>query len=368
MSKKGTRESASSLSGEVPASSLESARFCSLCTRPMYSLVVPLSSWLITRWRTGTSCSTSEFRRRALSATERRVGMPTTTKSVTSSSVKRDCSNATRSRHRSSLFTAISSLAAGSNPLEPSTPLSSCSAPSTRPLSLTSLVSKLSRKSGKARSRNVWPVGAVSKITRAYDSAVTSPSAPLRTSDSTSASASSSSSPGGELSRMSANSSSPSFASTSSATPPSPRSAARKPPTASRKRVTACSVSTSIACKFSHPTTSTGEPPDTSSINASPSECAGSVLTISVRRPLSAQRVAMALDVEVLPTPPFPPTKTSRCAAPPVRSWLSGPAAVVCMTDARGTAVRRQTLLPLSAARGRPGVMYWMRRIATCIV
>ena len=46
--------------------------------------------------------------------------------------------------------------------------------------------------------------------------------------------------------------------------------------------------------------------------NASDKEWAGSVLTRRTRRPhLSARRVATADEVVVLPTPPFPPTKTN---------------------------------------------------------
>src|SRR4051812_10242496 len=40
--------------------------------------------------------------------------------------------------------------------------------------------------------------------------------------------------------------------------------------------------------------------------NASPNECAGSVLITSVRNPASAQRSAVAAAVVVLPTPPLP--------------------------------------------------------------
>jgi len=47
---------------------------------------------------------------------------------------------------------------------------------------------------------------------------------------------------------------------------------------------------------------------------ASLSEWAGSVLTMRVDSPESARRTAMELDVLVLPTPPLPPTKISRCA------------------------------------------------------
>eukprot|EP00962_Isochrysis_galbana_P040104 scaffold14498_cov121-Isochrysis_galbana.AAC.1 len=60
---------------------------------------------------------------------------------------------------------------------------------------------------------------------------------------------------------------------------------------------------------------STTSPPDRSCISASPRECAGSVDMMSVRSPASAQRTAIALDVVVLPTPPLPPTKMSRCEA-----------------------------------------------------
>mmetsp|Transcript_28396 Transcript_28396/g.62179 ORF Transcript_28396/g.62179 Transcript_28396/m.62179 type:complete len:322 (-) Transcript_28396:31-996(-) len=187
-----------------------------------------------------------------------------------------------------------------------------------------SLLSSFSRNSGKASSRSVCPVGAVSKITRSYEAL---PSFPFsRTRASTSERASSSSSPGGVLSRISANSSRPSCETTSSAMPPRPRSAARKPPTASRKRATASAVSTSIASKLASPDTSTGLPPETSSMSASLNECAGSVDTISVEKPASAQRVAIAEDVDVLPTPPLPPTKTSFCFtfSSRVRSALSG--------------------------------------------
>ena len=45
------------------------------------------------------------------------------------------------------------------------------------------------------------------------------------------------------------------------------------------------------------------------------SEWAGSVLTMRVDSPESARRTAIELDVLVLPTPPLPPTKISRCAA-----------------------------------------------------
>ena len=45
---------------------------------------------------------------------------------------------------------------------------------------------------------------------------------------------------------------------------------------------------------------------------ASLSEWAGSVLTMRVESPESARRIAIELDVLVLPTPPLPPTKISR--------------------------------------------------------
>ena len=101
----------------------------------------------------------------------------------------------------------------------------------------------------------------------------------------------------------------------SSAAEPSPRSEARKPPMALRKRSAASSVLTSIASSPSTPLTITGFPPPTSCISASLSEWAGSVLTMRVDSPESARRTAIELDVLVLPTPPLPPTKISRCAA-----------------------------------------------------
>ena len=234
--------------------------------------------------------------------------MPTTTKSVASGSVSSRCSSATRSCHFCSFSTATSSFASGSM-LSWSTPESSLIAPEKRALSASTLPSKLSRNSGKARRRSVCPVGAVSNTIRRYPPAPAS----LRTSSSTSASESSSSRPGGVLSRMSANSSRPSCESASSATPPSPRSAARKPPTASRKRATAASVCTSITSRFSQPATGTAAPPERSCASASETECAGSVDTSSVDRPSSAKRTAIADEVEVLPTPP--PCRPRRRAA-----------------------------------------------------
>mmetsp|Transcript_17760 Transcript_17760/g.57209 ORF Transcript_17760/g.57209 Transcript_17760/m.57209 type:complete len:497 (-) Transcript_17760:116-1606(-) len=316
-SKKGSRESASSPSGEEPSSRL-SSRPCSARMRSKYAVEeAPSTTWLTIKCETGTPWSARADSSRAHSATARRDGMPTTTKSVTSSSVSSSRSEATRSRQRWRRATAASILSVGSLP--PSTPLSKPMAARRRALSATTLPRRLSRNSGKASNRSVWPVGAVSKTTRSKPVSEAAPSlsgsAP-RTTASVSARASSSSRPGGTLSRMSANSSRPSWPSTSSASPPSPRSAARKPLTAARKRSTASAVSTSIACRFSHPATPTGEPPDTSCISASERECAGSVETMSVERPVSASRTAMALELDVLPTPPFPPTRMSRCAAP----------------------------------------------------
>eukprot|EP00967_Tisochrysis_lutea_P013057 scaffold14543_cov30-Tisochrysis_lutea.AAC.4 len=65
---------------------------------------------------------------------------------------------------------------------------------------------------------------------------------------------------------------------------------------------------------------STALPPERSCMSASPRECAGSVETMSVRRPASAHRTAIALDVVVFPTPPLPPTKMRRCVEPSVES------------------------------------------------
>mmetsp|Transcript_3315 Transcript_3315/g.11674 ORF Transcript_3315/g.11674 Transcript_3315/m.11674 type:complete len:313 (-) Transcript_3315:251-1189(-) len=73
----------------------------------------------------------------------------------------------------------------------------------------------------------------------------------------------------------------------------------------------AASASTSIAYKFSWMHTGSGP----SACNmASPSECAGSVDTISVRSPASAYLIAIALETDVLPTPPLPPTTMMRQA------------------------------------------------------
>ena len=47
--------------------------------------------------------------------------------------------------------------------------------------------------------------------------------------------------------------------------------------------------------------------PDNGCIRASPRECAGSVLTTSVRIPASLKRTAQLAAVVVLPTPPLPP-------------------------------------------------------------
>jgi hypothetical protein len=75
--------------------------------------------------------------------------------------------------------------------------------------------------------------------------------------------------------------------------------------------------------KESNQTTQTAPPPnrhpppdpltlplERSTSRASPSECAGSVLTTTVASPSSANLTASAADVDVLPTPPLPPVIT----------------------------------------------------------
>mmetsp|Transcript_36418 Transcript_36418/g.73506 ORF Transcript_36418/g.73506 Transcript_36418/m.73506 type:complete len:230 (-) Transcript_36418:177-866(-) len=162
-------------------------------------------------------------------------------------------------------------------------------------------------KRGYSRSRMVWPVGAVS-IT-ILSNWIVSPMAvlasPSSTSDITLLRATSSSAPGGATSKISVISDSPSFAAMLSASLPFSPSSTR------RNSATASSRSTSSAYRFP-PCSATGVtlPPERSAISASPRECAGSVEITSVRRPSSANLIAIAALVLVFPTPPFPPTKT----------------------------------------------------------
>eukprot|EP00966_Prymnesium_polylepis_P115717 2675091-Prymnesium_polylepis.1 len=112
MLKKGSRLSSSADSGDVPPSTAASARVCSARTRSRYAGVASAPMiWLTTRWLTATPWSTSAESSRAHSATARRDGMPTMTKSVTSGSVSSRCSSATRSRHRPRRSAAASSCA-----------------------------------------------------------------------------------------------------------------------------------------------------------------------------------------------------------------------------------------------------------------
>ncbi len=73
------------------------------------------------------------------------------------------------------------------------------------------------------------------------------------------------------------------------------------------------SRSTSSAYRFP-PCSATGVtfPLERSVMSASPNECAGSVLSTRVRNPSSANLIAIAALVLVLPTPPFPPTSMYR--------------------------------------------------------
>jgi len=68
---------------------------------------------------------------------------------------------------------------------------------------------------------------------------------------------------------------------------------------------------------------------ESESWSASPSECAGSVETTSVLNPARAVWRATAADVEVLPTPPFPPTRTNRGLASSASRSLDSGAVVI---------------------------------------
>mmetsp|Transcript_20831 Transcript_20831/g.29703 ORF Transcript_20831/g.29703 Transcript_20831/m.29703 type:complete len:252 (-) Transcript_20831:205-960(-) len=171
-----------------------------------------------------------------------------------------------------------------------------------------------SRNVGNASNRSVCPVGAVSTImTRksAFVGAVSS---------NTLESATSSSKPGGGLFNKPLNSRRPKLSNKEDDTP---REFANLSTSNSfkfcRKLSSAALGSISQANRFPRVSGSdsiTGFPSALrrSTSRASPRECAGSVDTTRIRRfsTVEASSTARADDIEVLPTPPFPPTKTVR--------------------------------------------------------
>mmetsp|Transcript_35919 Transcript_35919/g.88391 ORF Transcript_35919/g.88391 Transcript_35919/m.88391 type:complete len:231 (-) Transcript_35919:53-745(-) len=227
--------------------------------------------------RTPTPFSRSSATRRSLSRVARAVGMVTTRNCVRSLSINISFSSIAWSLCRSTARTASSMSSLVSSPLTklliPNRLLAAFRAPSTLRLMSSSFLRKLSTKSGKASSRRVCPVGAVSTITR-------SNSAPL-TSCMTLPRATTSSIPGGGLSKMSANSSSPILPARS----PKRLFQDVTPRSFSRNSSILLSVSTSIAYKHPLvPSTSLGSP-ERGMLRASPRECAGSVEMTNVLMP-----------------------------------------------------------------------------------
>mmetsp|Transcript_42862 Transcript_42862/g.73937 ORF Transcript_42862/g.73937 Transcript_42862/m.73937 type:complete len:265 (+) Transcript_42862:389-1183(+) len=243
--------------------------------------------------------------------------MVTTTNSVLSGSRKSSRRASISARYRSNASRAASVLA--TMPWPPSEnrprPFSARRAPSTFARNSMTFPRKPSRKSGKASSRSVCPVGAVSITTRS-NLGRPPPSPSPFTRSSTFARATSSSVPGGAVSSTSAKEEN---------CRSSAESSCAQPPTAALNSPRAAAGSTSSAHRPAGapppvpytPSMGTSSPLDRSACSASPSECAGSVDTTTVSRPSAAKEAASAALEEVLPTPPLPPKITNRASPSP---------------------------------------------------
>mmetsp|Transcript_24521 Transcript_24521/g.61241 ORF Transcript_24521/g.61241 Transcript_24521/m.61241 type:complete len:222 (+) Transcript_24521:445-1110(+) len=211
-----------------------------------FSAAVFGMSWLTMRRLTAMSEASRDVMRRLDSESERTVGMVTTTNSEALGLRIISRRSVMLARNFSRFFSALSREGGG-----PPKMLIVLRMAVMRPLSLTMRPRNPSRKSGKDRRRSVWPVGAVSMTTRSKRS-------DLRSST-TWVSATSSSIPGGTLSRIPANSSTPSCRAISL---PNPWPSLTKDNTSSRNSFTAASVSTSIPYNILFdPSMSTGPPP-----------------------------------------------------------------------------------------------------------
>mmetsp|Transcript_65158 Transcript_65158/g.127936 ORF Transcript_65158/g.127936 Transcript_65158/m.127936 type:complete len:241 (+) Transcript_65158:616-1338(+) len=238
--------------------------------------------------------------------------------------------------------------------------LSTADAPLSLALSAMSFSKKSSRKRGKLSSRSVCPVGAVSMMTRSNR---TPSPACCCTRDRTLLKATSSSKPGGAVSNTSAKS--PMLSCPKSPCPSLPLDDV-KDCTSVLNSATDSSVSTSRAYRQPPlsppmaPVVSTSEtgvscPFGSFTPRASPKLCAGSVDTTTVEKPpCSAHATARAAEVEVLPTPPFPPTTTNRwpghsdnksshfsLVEGPLPWWLLPPASWSPASDSRSTDSKR---------------------------
>ena len=170
-----------------------------------------------------------------------------------------------------------------------------------------------SMSSGRERKRSVCPVGAVSKTTTSQVG--------FSMCLSNSSNASASSSPGRIMSAVLTSdfrSSSSSFALESSIMPRPPKPPSPEPPMLfiaspnfGRRVDSFASGSISSPYRLGTPSTCVGTGPRVTS-RESEVECAGSLETKRTRRPASASQTAVAADVVVLPTPPFPPKSNNR--------------------------------------------------------
>ena len=171
--------------------------------------------------------------------------------------------------------------------------------------------------SGSERKRRVWPVGAVSNTTTSHIG--------FSMCLSNSSNASASSRPGRIMSAVlmsDLTSSSSSFAVGSSIMPrplrppiPLELMLFTASPTLGSKLESLASGSISKPYNPGTPSTSVGTGPSLTS-RESDVEWAGSLETSSTFSPESASQTAVAEDVVVLPTPPFPPNNSKRAMAP----------------------------------------------------
>mmetsp|Transcript_5322 Transcript_5322/g.11706 ORF Transcript_5322/g.11706 Transcript_5322/m.11706 type:complete len:239 (-) Transcript_5322:397-1113(-) len=217
------------------------------------------------------------------SVRESAVGMETMTNSDRALSCSSACSCCIWSWNLCSARTACGSsrsaevrgaaLPPKTEPKRALAPPTRAAAPSNRLRKASSLSMKVSRKSGKVRRRSVCPVGAVSMTTRSK----CTPRESACASSTTFASAMSSSTPGGTASKTSEKS--------ERSSPPAP------PLTPSDTPLSSCLNSSSASSTWTSRAYSDAEgppsmrwasPSERSTSRASPNECAGSVLTMSV--------------------------------------------------------------------------------------
>mmetsp|Transcript_5257 Transcript_5257/g.13630 ORF Transcript_5257/g.13630 Transcript_5257/m.13630 type:complete len:280 (-) Transcript_5257:314-1153(-) len=270
-----------------------------------------------------TPCVSSALTRRSLSLIANSVAIVTTTNCVASGSLKRACTRCSCFFTASSRSTAVPracsrALAAARSASDWKSPPTSPLSPSRRARSCRTFPMVPSRKSGSVSRRSVCPVGAVSKMTRVNASPVDDESSPSSSSLTTSEMARNSSKPGGGVSNNDAMSRS----SSASASPPSPNvvSVFLKElfvPSSDAAWIAFWNLTLAAAASTSIPhigrdagvSIATGAPPETSWSIASLSECAGSVETTRTRCPSCASLSARDAEVDVLPTPPLPPTR-----------------------------------------------------------